>query len=57
MPASMAKLAANETAVRVSNNCLQVFGERRCRGRNEWRIRVTGQRGAGGLRAPSYWSM
>lgn len=25
-PASMAKLAASETAVRVTNNCLQVFG-------------------------------
>lgn len=26
LPASMAKLAAGETAVKVSNNCLQVFG-------------------------------
>ncbi|MGW0183509.1 acyl-CoA dehydrogenase family protein [Nocardia sp. NPDC003345] len=26
VPASMAKLAASETAVRVTNNCLQVFG-------------------------------
>lgn len=26
LPASMAKLAASETAVKVSNNCLQVFG-------------------------------
>jgi alkylation response protein AidB-like acyl-CoA dehydrogenase len=26
LPSSMAKLAASETAVRVANNCLQVFG-------------------------------